>query len=150
MIRRAVVAAAAAVVVASSLAGCGASPITPDRLQTSIAPTFARLYRLQQREAGNPTPSLASLRPRASCTKGSPQDEQRGAGNDWTCLVSYSAAGADTRVVATYLVTVQPDGCYAADGDGPQTLNGRPTITGRGYRQVTNPLFLLNGCFDVG
>ena len=133
-----------------ALAGCGGSPITADRLQASIAPTFARLYVLQQREAGNPPPDPRTLTPSAQCVRGAPQDSQRGAGNDWTCYVGYTVADAGARVIATYLVTVQPDGCYAADGEGPQTLNGQPTITGPGYRQTTNPLFRVDGCFDVG
>ena len=105
---------------------------------------------LQQREVGNPPPRLSDLSPTAQCLKGTPAQTQRGSGNDWMCYVVYLAAGPGTRVTATYLVTMQPAGCYAADGDGPTTLNGRPTITGPGYRQIPNPLYLINGCFDVG
>lgn len=148
--RRLAAAAVATAAAATLVAGCGSSPITATKLSGSLASTFARLYVLQQTEAGNPRPVRSDLRTRAHCVKGTPRQVQRGSGNDWLCYVRYSAAGPGTRVIASYLVTVQPDGCYAADGDGPQTLNGRPTITGRGYRQLTNPLYLVNGCFDVG
>jgi hypothetical protein len=52
-------------------------------------------------------------------------------------------------VIAKYNVDVQTDGCYAADGDGPASVNGSPTVTGPGYRQLINPLALIDGCFDT-
>ena len=132
------------------LAGCGSTGITAGSLEHSIAPTFGRLYVRQQVEVGNPRPMLQDIRAHAHCVKGTRSEPQRGAGSDWVCYVTYLAAGPGTPVVATYDVTVQTDGCYAADGDGPVALNGRQTITAVGYRQIRNPLWLLNGCFDVG
>ena len=82
--------------------------------------------------------------------KGGPTESQHGAGSDWVCYVTYLANGPGTPVRAIYDTNVQTDGCYAADGDGPTSLNGMQTVTGPGYRQVPNPLFLINGCFDVG
>ena len=52
-------------------------------------------------------------------------------------------------MIAKYKVDVQTDGCYAADGDGPASVNGSPTITGPHYQQVNNPLALIDGCFDI-
>jgi ABC-2 type transport system permease protein len=141
---------AAVVVLVGALSACSGVTLSAARLEQSIAPTFGRLYARQQVLQGNPRPHVADLRTRANCVKGAPSDEQQGAGNDWMCYVSYLADGAGTRVTASYVVDVKTDGCYAADGDGPTTLNGRRTVTGPGYRQVLNPLWLIDGCFDVG
>lgn len=140
---------AGAVGLAGVLAGCGPAAVTPPPLERSMAQTFANLYVLQQVEMGNPRPSPAALRTTAQCQKGTPATTQRGAGNDWVCLVTYLVDGPGTPVTATYNVDVRSDGCYAADGDGPASLNGSRTITGPGYRQVTNPLWLIDGCFDL-
>jgi hypothetical protein len=131
------------------LSGCNSTGITPRPLDSSMATTFANLYVLQQTYQGNPRPSVASLHTRANCQKGTPATPQNGAGDDWVCLVTYLVAGPSTPVVATYNVTVQTDGCYAADGDGPTSVNGSRTITGPHYQQVLNPLWLIDGCFDV-
>ena len=133
-----------------SIAGCGSTAITAGKLEASIGPTFARLYAQEQVTLGDSQPALAAVNPRAHCLKGTPAEVQHGAGSDWVCYVTYTADGAGTDVVATYNVNMQTNGCYAADGDGPTSLNGSRTITGAGYRQVLNPLWLINGCFDVG
>ena len=148
--RRAVTAAAAAAaaaLAASVLAGCGSTGITASPLQASISRTFANLYVLQQVEQGNPRPSLSSLKARASCQRGTPATPQDGSGT-WLCLITYEVAGPGYPVIAKYKVDVQTDGCYAADGDGPASVNGSPTITGPRYAQLVNPLSLIDGCFD--
>lgn len=136
--------------VALAIAGCDGTGVTAQRLQRSLAPTFARLYVQQQLTLGNPRPDPRAIRTHAQCIKGTPSNVQQGAGNDWLCAVSYFAAGPGTEVTASYVVDVHTDGCYAADGDGPASLNGSRTITGPGYRQVPNPLWLIDGCFDTG
>ena len=73
---------------------------------------------------------------------------QDGSGT-WLCQITYLVAGPGYPVIAKYNVDVQTDGCYAADGDGPASVNGSPTITGPRYVQVTNPLWLIDGCFDI-
>lgn len=140
----AVVAAGAAV-----LSGCGTSVVSPGPLERSVAATFTNLYVLDQVEQGDPRPVAAALHTTARCLKGTPASAQRGAGNDWVCFVTYLVDGPGTPVTATYNVDVATDGCYAADGDGPVSLNGSRTITGPGYVQIVNPLWLMDGCFDV-
>ena len=147
--KRGLILAAAAAVLAGLLAGCGSTGITAAPLQASIGSTFANLYVLQQVEQGNPRPSVASLHTRASCQRGgTPATPQNGSGN-WLCLITYQVAGPGYPVIAKYKVDVQTDGCYAADGDGPASVNGSPTITGPHYQQLTNPLALIDGCFDI-
>jgi ABC-2 type transport system permease protein len=141
--------AAGAVVAAMALSGCGSGTgVTPGRLQASISHAFANLYVLQQVRQGSPRPRAASLHSRASCQKGTQADAQEGAGS-WLCAITYLVAGPGYPVVARYNVQVQTDGCYAADGDGPASVNGSPTITGPHFRQVVNPLRLIDGCFDT-
>lgn len=146
-LRPALAAAGAAGAVLVLLTGCGSTGITPAPLQASISRTFANLYVLQQVESGNPRPSARSLHARASCQRGTPATPQDGSGT-WLCLVTYEVAGPGYPVVAKYKVDVQTDGCYAADGDGPASVNGSPTITGPHYSQLINPLSLIDGCFD--
>jgi ABC-2 type transport system permease protein len=139
----------AAVALAGSLGGCGSSALTAQRLQRSISATFANLYVLQQQRQGHPAPSPRRLATRATCQKGTPDTTQAGPGADWLCTVTFLVAGPRTPVRALYNVDLRTDGCFFADGDGPVTLNGRRTITGAGYRQVFNPLWRIEACFDV-
>lgn len=141
---------ALAPLLALAVSGCGGSTgLTASPLQDSLSRTFANLYVLQQSEQGNPPVTAASLHSQASCQKGGTVDvPQQGAGV-WLCQITYLIAGPGYPVIAKYNVDVQTDGCYAADGDGPASVNGSPTITGPHYRQIINPLALIDGCFDT-
>ncbi len=141
-------AAAAAVLLAAAISGCGSTGLSAGRLQASISATFANLYVLQQVGQGNPRPSAGSLHSHASCQKGTPATPQDGSGV-WLCEITYLVAGPGYPVIAKYNVDVQTDGCYAADGDGPASVNGSPAITGPHYKQLVNPLALIDGCFDT-
>ena len=132
-----------------SVSGCGSTGLTAAPLQASISHAFANLYVLQQVEQGNPRPSAASLHSHASCEKGGSVDNVQDGSGAWLCQITYLVAGPGYPVIAKYNVDVQTDGCYAADGDGPASVNGSPTITGPRYLQVTNPLWLIDGCFDI-
>jgi ABC-2 type transport system permease protein len=146
---RTVVAAVAAVpLLVLTVSGCGSTGLTAGRLQASISSTFANLYVLQQVEQGNPRPSAPSLDSHTSCQRGTPATVQEGSGV-WLCQITYLVAGPGYPVIAKYKVDVQTDGCYAADGDGPASVNGSPTITGPHYEQLINPLALIDGCFDI-
>lgn len=142
--------AAAAAAVALSVTGCGGSSnLTPDRLQSSLSRTFANLYVLQQSEMGNPPVKAASLGSHTSCQKGGTLDVPQSGSGLWLCQITYLVAGPGYPVIAKYKVVVQTDGCYAADGDGPASVNGSPTVTGPGYQSLINPLALIDGCFDT-
>jgi ABC-2 type transport system permease protein len=142
--------AAVAAVAALSATGCSNSTnLTPDRLQASLGKTFANLYVLQQADMGNPPVGEATLNSRASCQKGGTLDVTQEGSGVWLCEITYLPSGPQYPVIAKYNVDVQTDGCYAADGDGPAAVNGSPTVTGPGYRQLINPLALIDGCFDT-
>ena len=144
-------AAAAALIALLTLAvsGCGSTGLTAPRLQASLSRTFANLYVIQQTEQGNPKPAAASLDSHASCQKGGTPDVPQDGSGVWLCQITYLVAGPGYPVIAKYNVDVQTDGCYAADGDGPASVNGSPTITGPRYAQLINPLALIDGCFDT-
>ncbi len=144
----ALAAAAALSVLVLTLSGCGSTGLTAAPLQTSISSTFANLYVLQQVEQGNPRPSVHSLHSHTGCQRGTPAMPQSGSGT-WLCFITYYPSGPAYPVIARYKVDVQTDGCYAADGDGPTSVNGSPTITGPHYVQLVNPLALIDGCFDI-
>jgi ABC-2 type transport system permease protein len=146
---RRLLSAVVAVALAGGLSGCGSSALGARRLQTSISATFANLYVEQQHRQGHPAPSPRRLGTRASCQKGTPDMTQAGPGADWLCTVTFFVAGPRTPVRALYNVDLRTDGCFFADGDGPVTVNGRRTVTGPGYRQVLNPLWRMQACFDV-
>ena len=143
--------AAAVLLAATVLAttpGCASSPITAQRLEQAIAPTFANLYVLEESLRGRRV-SVESLRPKADCTKGGPTTPDRGPGEDWVCYVTWFKPGPDVAVVASYSVHVQTNGCYTADGEGPADLNGQKTLTTADGHTVTNPLWAFDGCFDI-
>ncbi len=125
------------------------SNLTPDRLQPALGATFAHLYVLQQSETGNPPVTAANLDAHAVCEKGGTVDVPQEGSGVWLCQITYQVAGPGYPVIAKYNVNLQTDGCYAADGDGPASVNGSPTITGPRYRQLINPLSLIDGCFDT-
>ncbi|MFC4906715.1 hypothetical protein [Actinomadura gamaensis] len=130
-------------------AGCDTTGITRDRVDAAVAPTFAHLYVLQQRLRGREV-TVASVKARADCARGTgPNAATKGAGDDWTCTLSWFNAGPAITATANYQLHVQPNGCYTADGDGPSDLNGTPTLTAADGANVTNPLWRFDGCFDI-
>jgi hypothetical protein len=46
-----------------------------------------------------------------------------------------------------YDVSVQYNGCYKAQS--PPAFLGGPTMVAAGGRNVTNPLFIVYGCFNI-
>lgn len=132
------------------LSGCSSSTgLTAPRLQDSLGRTFANLYVYQQQEQGDPAPAAARLQASASCEKGGTLTVPQDGSGVWLCSVTYLVAGPGYPVIAKYNVDVQTDGCYAADGDGPASVNGSPTVTGPHDAQLDNPLNLIDGCFDT-
>ena len=74
--------------------------------------------------------------------------EDVGPGNDWRCVVTWHLPGSSATGSAIYQLDVTPDGRYAADGDGPQAVNGFfqvRTPTG----DAPNPLWQFDGFVDL-
>lgn len=130
------------------LAGCQDGAITGARIEASVGATFANLWDLQQTEQGHPHPPVPELESTAGCHRGDPSEPAVGAAADWVCSVSWLVDGPGTPATALYTLSVMTNGCYSAEGDGPTSLNGSPTVaTPTGT--TTNPLYHFNGCFDT-
>ena len=130
-------AAAAAVI----LSNCGASPITSDRLERAIAPTFANLMHTQVSWLGLAPVAAASFEVSATCRKAV---GSRGSG-EWTCTLRWITPERQP-LRDVYDLFVTPDGCYAATVEGESL--GAPTITAPDGRRVRNLLYAFEGCFD--
>ncbi len=151
MRRRSAAAVVAAVAAggAGLLSGCAPGPITAAHLQASVSTTFANLWVYHESEVGHPHPGAAALDATTVCLRGLPTQVQHGAGSDWVCHVTWLVDGPGTPVTATYNLNVDTDGCYAADGDGPASVNGSPIITDAAGGTRVNPMFQFNGCIDT-
>lgn len=144
--RRTLLAALAAVivvVVAAASLGTG-SGIEQDKVQRSLATTFAHLYRIQTGQLNRPDVTEAQLDTSAACTKGGGQLDPEGAGNDWRCVVSWHLPGTTAVGQAIYQLDITPDGRFVADGDGPKEVNGYFLVrTPAG--DAPNPLWQFDG-----
>ena len=130
---------------ATSATGSG---VDKAKLDASLATAFAHLYRLQTAELHRPEVTEAQLATSASCDKGGSLVDDVGPGNDWRCVVTWHLPGARATGSAIYQLDVTPDGRYAADGDGPQAVNGFfqvRTPTG----DAANPLWQFDGSVDL-
>lgn len=137
-VRAAVVLAAIAVCVVTT--GCASTGVTSARLETSIAPTFTRLYTWQQKLEGKPSPG--HMNTHAQCIRGLAGD--KGAGPDWACTIQYFE-NPSSPVSFSYDVTVKPDGCWSAE-NGPPSLGALDIRTKQG-KLVPNPVYMVDGCF---
>ncbi|HEX2895680.1 MAG TPA: ABC transporter permease, partial [Marmoricola sp.] len=124
------------------------SGIDRRKLEASLSTAFAHLYRLQTDELHRPAVTEAELATRASCDKGGDRVVDRGAGNDWRCVVSWRLPGATAQGTATYQLDVTAEGRYVADGDGPKEVNGSFWVhTPSG--DAPNPLWQFDGYVDL-
>ena len=144
--------AALAVVLAVSggvLAGTGGgSSVTKARLERSLSVEFANMYADQAALLGHPDVTPASLHAVAMCDKGGAVEADVGPGSNWNCLVGWT----DPHVpmppegYGKFEVDVHSNGCYTAGG--PSKLVGFQTLTDTRGREVPNPVFEFDGCFD--
>jgi ABC-2 type transport system permease protein len=124
------------------------SGIDKTKLEGSLATTYAHLYRMQTAELHRPDVTEAQLHSSASCDKGGSLVDDVGPGNDWRCVVTWHLPRSSATGSAIYQLDVTPDGRYAADGDGPQAVNGFfqiRTATG----DAPNPLWQFDGLVDL-
>jgi hypothetical protein len=139
----------AALVVPLLVAGGAALALTTGgdlsaaRLQSSIAGTFANLFVDQQTLLGRPGLSAETVTATASCARRGSSSPDRGAGDDWTCVVQWH--GVDALRAAVYDVRLRTNGCYTATG--PPTVVGPAMSTTTSGRLQPNPIHELDGCF---
>jgi hypothetical protein len=137
-------AGAAVAATTSSLTGCS-SAITSDRLQPEVGTTFGNLYVRQQAVLGHPGIDASATQAGARCARRGSDTPSRGAGDDWTCELTWQGADG-SPLIAVYEVQVRANGCFTATG--PPNIVGVQTLTTpEGGRRV-NPLYQFDGCFD--
>jgi hypothetical protein len=124
--------------------GCGASPITSNRIAGAIAPTFANLVQTQVARLGLPPVAASDFAVEASCRK-LVAGSNSGAG-DWACTLVWH--GPNNRdLTDTYDLSVTTDGCYTATVEGEEL--GGATIKAPDGRDLRNLLYAFEGCFDT-
>ena len=137
---------AGVVAVATGATGSG---IDANKLQQSLATSFAHIYPVQAQEVSHLHVTAAQLRASASCTKGAGLEAQEGPGNDWRCTVSWHLPGVnDATGQAIYQLDVNANGRYVADGDGPAEVNGYYVVHAS-YGDAPNPLWQFDGLVDL-
>jgi hypothetical protein len=131
---------AAALTLAAS--ACGPSPITSDRIEGAIAPTFAHLVQTQVSWMEIAPMAAADFAVTARCRR--PAGQRAGSG-EWVCTLMWK--GPDRQLLRDmYDLFVTPDGCYTATIEG-ESLGG-PMLTAKNGRRVRNLLYAFEGCFD--
>src|SRR5205085_2453877 len=73
-----------------------------------------------------------------------------GPGSDWVCLMGWTDPNVPMppEGYGKFEITVHNNDCYTAGG--PSKLVGFQTITDQHGRDVNNPVFEFDGCFDPG
>ncbi|MEU4191950.1 ABC transporter permease [Kribbella sp. NPDC026611] len=133
--------------VLAPIAGVG-SGIDQDKVQRSVATSFAHLYRLQTKQLNRAAVTEAQLQSSAECTKGGDQVAAKGPGNDWRCVVTWHLPGVEAAGSAIYQIDINPLGRYVADGDGPKEVNGFFLVrTPSG--DEPNPLWQFDGNIEL-
>jgi hypothetical protein len=130
-----------------ALGSSSKSDVTKARLERSLPTTFSNLYVQQAALLGHRGISVKSLHAKASCDKGGPKVADHGPGSDWICLMAWS----DPNVPlpdgsAKFELNVHSNDCYTAGG--PTKFVGPLSITDAKGRDVTNPVFEFDGCFN--
>jgi len=126
----------------------GTSSVTRARLERSLPTTFANLYVDQARIQGRDGLTPASLHAQAMCDKHGAENIDTGPGGDWVCLMSWTdpEVPMPPEGYGKFELNVHSNGCYTASG--PSKLTGFLTMTDAKGREVTNPVFEFDGCFD--
>jgi len=123
--------------------GCGRSPITSARIETSIALTFANLVHLQVSWLGLPPTAASDFAVKASCRRLAGSSAGSG---EWVCMLLWRSPQRQT-LSDTYDLFVATDGCYTATVSGDSL--GGPTLKTSDGRDVRNLLYTFEGCFDT-
>lgn len=151
--RRTVLTLLAALAVVAGLAVAavatgGDSSVTRARLERSLPQSFSQLYAQQAALLGHSGVTPASLHATAMCDKHGPDVADVGPGGDWICLMSWQDPNVPMppEGYGKFELNVHSNDCYTAAG--PTKLTGYLTLTDARGREVTNPVFEFDGCFD--
>jgi hypothetical protein len=136
-----------AVVALGGIASTGESDVTKARLERSLPASFANLYVQQAELLGHTGITTASLHAKTSCDKGGPKVADHGPGADWICLMSWTDPNVPLPDgYAKFDLNVHSNDCYTAGGQTKYV--GLITITDKRGKDVDNPIFEFDTCFD--
>jgi hypothetical protein len=124
------------------------SSVTRARLERSLPVTFANLYVEQARILGRDDLTPESLHAEAMCDKHGPDVADVGPGGDWVCLMGWTdpERPLPPEGYGKFELNVHSNACYTVTG--PSKIIGFLTITDPRGREVPNPVFEFDGCFD--
>lgn len=144
-------AVAIATVVVAVLALCsslGPTGVTATRVSNAVGSEFSRVTLLQQALIGRRAPASAQLYVQPQCNRRGARAVGPG---DWNCNVyiylPQPKSVPFSRTSVDYDVSVQSNGCYKAAS--PPAFLGGQTMSDATGRSVTNPLFVVYGCFNI-
>ncbi|MGA8354121.1 MAG: ABC transporter permease [Solirubrobacteraceae bacterium] len=145
---RVVAVVAAVVAVLALLANVGPVGDTEHRLSAAIGEEFNNVTLLQQQMIGRQVPAGAKLDILPNCNRHAAKPVGPG---DWSCSLNvYLPQAHSVPFSATsveYDVSVEYDGCYKAQS--PPAFIGGPSMLDAHEHSVTNPLYVVYGCFDT-
>ncbi len=126
----------------------GGSTVTRARLERALPAAFANVYLNQARLLGHPNVTVASLGATAMCDKHGPDVADVGPGGDWICLMKWTDPNnpMPKEGYGKFDVNVHSNDCFTAAGQ--TKLTGFLTITDTRGKEVTNPAFEFDSCFD--
>jgi len=144
-----VVAVGVAVIAALAfLAGLGPGAVNGYRVAGSVGTAFNNVSLLQQALIGRNAPPGAHLRVLPNCNK---RGAAPGGPGDYLCnlyvYVPQPKSVPFQQINVEYDVSVQYNGCWKASS--PPSFVGGQTMADKAGRQVTNPLYVVYGCFNV-
>ena len=131
-----------------AMAGVGGSTVTRARLERSLPVVFSRMYVDQARLLGRRGVTYGSLKARAMCDKHGPDVADIGPGGDWICLMTWTDPNVTLppENYGKFELNVHSNDCFTAVG--PSKLTGFLTLTDTHGREVINPAFEFDSCFD--
>lgn len=143
-----VVVVATAVIAVLALAGnLGPTGVTAYRVAAAIGPEFDHATLLQQQLIGRRSPPTARLDVQPQCNRRAAKPVGPG---DWNCnIYVYLPQPKSVPYQLTsveYDVSVEYNGCYKAQS--PPAFLGGPTMRDAQRKSVTNPLYIVYGCFN--
>lgn len=131
----------------AAVASGGQSDVTKARLERNLPATFANDYVQQAAILGHKGITVRSLHAKASCDKGGPKVADVGPGADWICMMAWSDPNVPLPDgAAKFELNVHANDCYTAGG--PSKFVGTLAITDTHGKDVTNPVFEFDSCFD--
>jgi ABC-2 type transport system permease protein len=137
-----------AVAVLALCSSAGPNGVTAYRLSAAIGPTFNNVTLLQQALIGRHAPPGAKLDILPNCYHRAAADVGPG---DWTCTLYVYLPQPNAvpfqQTSVDYDVSVEYNGCYKAQS--PPIFIGGPTMQDAAGQNVTNPLFVVYGCFNT-